>query len=112
MTADAFRRLALALPEVTEAAHMRHPDFRRNGKVFATLGYPDPGHGMAKLTPSQQAVCLREDPAAFSAARGAWGQQGSTLVQLAAVKVATLRPVLRLAWANLAPAPRPYSRPR
>jgi hypothetical protein len=50
MTADAFRRLALALPEAVESAHQGHADFRRHGKVFATLGYPDAGHGRVKLT--------------------------------------------------------------
>jgi len=41
MTANEFRRLALALPEAEERAHMDHPDFRVGGKIFATLGYPD-----------------------------------------------------------------------
>ena len=39
-TQDAFRRLALGMPEATEGAHMEHPDFRVRGKIFATLGYP------------------------------------------------------------------------
>ncbi len=38
MTADEFRKLALALPEATESAHMSHPDFRVRNKIFATLG--------------------------------------------------------------------------
>jgi hypothetical protein len=36
MTADKFRKLALALPEAIEAEHMGHPDFRVGGKIFAT----------------------------------------------------------------------------
>lgn len=28
MTAASFRKLALALPEVSEQSHMDHPDFR------------------------------------------------------------------------------------
>jgi hypothetical protein len=40
MTAAEFRSLALSLPEVSEEAHMDHPDFRVGGKIFATLG-PD-----------------------------------------------------------------------
>jgi hypothetical protein len=43
MTAEAFRRLALSMPEAREVGHMGHPDFRVGGKIFATLGYePDP----------------------------------------------------------------------
>ena len=54
MTPDAFRTLALSLPEATESAHQNHPDFRVRGKVFATLGYPDDKWGMVKLTPAAQ----------------------------------------------------------
>jgi hypothetical protein len=46
MTANEFRRLALSLPKVAEAAHMGHPDFRVAGKIFATLGYPQSGWGV------------------------------------------------------------------
>ena len=54
MTADGFPRLALQLPEATEASHMGHPDSRVRGKLFATLGYPDGKWAMVKLTPDQQ----------------------------------------------------------
>ena len=37
MTGDAFRDLALALDGAIEASHMGHPDFRANGRIFATL---------------------------------------------------------------------------
>ena len=45
MTAAEFRRIALSLPETAESSHMRHPDFRVAGKIFATLGYPEKGWG-------------------------------------------------------------------
>ena len=45
MTADDFRGIALSLPEVSEGAHMGHPDFRVGGKIFATLGYPNEKRG-------------------------------------------------------------------
>ena len=66
MTAEQFRRLALALPDTAESAHMRHPDFRVNGKIFATLGYPDSGWGMVKLTPEQQEVFVRAEAGVFT----------------------------------------------
>jgi hypothetical protein len=50
MNPAGFRRLALALPEAVEQGHMRHPDSRVRGKIFATLGYPDAGWAMVKLT--------------------------------------------------------------
>jgi len=38
MTALEFRRIALTLPQASEATHMVHPDFRVAGHIFATLG--------------------------------------------------------------------------
>jgi hypothetical protein len=103
MKPDGFRRLALALPEAIESAHMNHPDFRVGGRIFATLGAPDAAHGMVKLKPDQQALFLRVDPAAFTLAAGAWGRRGSTLVRLASVKTGVLRDAMRMAWRNVAP---------
>ena len=45
VTAREFRRIALSLPQASEAAHMGHPDFRVGGRIFATLGYPRSGGG-------------------------------------------------------------------
>ena len=86
MTADQFRRLALSLPEATESAHMGHPDFRVKGKIFATLDYPEPGWGMVKLTPEQQAELVQAEPDVFEPCAGAWGARGCTNVRLRAVK--------------------------
>jgi hypothetical protein len=103
MTADGFRRLALALPEAIESAHMGHPDFRVGGKIFATLGYPDAGWGMVKLTPEQQELFMRVAPDAFVPSKGAWGRAGSTTVQLQLVRSAILHDALAAAWRNVAP---------
>jgi len=103
MTQDGFRRLALALPEAVESAHMAHPDFRVGGKVFATLGYPDANWGMVKLTTEQQEMFMRVAPDVFVPAKGAWGRAGSTTVQLKRVKAAVLRDALHTAWRNVAP---------
>jgi hypothetical protein len=103
MTSDGFRRLALALPEAVESAHMGHPDFRVAGKIFATLGYPDPEWGMVKLTVEQQELFMRVAPEVFVPSKGAWGRQGSTTVLLKRAKAATLRDALAAAWRNVAP---------
>ena len=79
MTANDFRRMALALPETAENAHMDHPDFRVCGKIFATLGYPAKGWGMVKLTPEQQHYFTRRTiPTVFVPVKGAWGRRGAT----------------------------------
>jgi hypothetical protein len=74
-TAD-FRKLALSLPEAVESAHMGHPDFRVRGKIFATLGYPDKGWGMVKLTMDDQELFTSLAPDAFSPVKGGWGGWG------------------------------------
>ena len=102
MTANQFRKLALSLPETVESSHLSHPDFRVHSKIFATLGYPDDRCGMVKLTPDQQEQILRAEPATFRPAAGAWGRSGSTVVLLAVITAARLRPLLRQAWENVA----------
>jgi hypothetical protein len=102
MTAALFKKLALALPEAVEAAHMGHPDFRVGGKIFATLG-PDEKWGMVKLTPEEQATIIAAQPEAFHPASGAWGQRGSTIVRLRQAKVLTVRQALLSAWRGNAP---------
>jgi hypothetical protein len=110
MTAEEFREIALNFRGATEASHMNHPDFRANGKIFATLGYPDASWGMAKLAPQDQKHFLERHPQTFVPAKGAWGLQGSTMVRLDAVSPDLLSQVLDLAWQNSAaalPAKRP-----
>jgi hypothetical protein len=103
MRADDFRGIALALPEATESAHMAHPDFRVRGKIFATLGYPDAGHGTAKLTPELQERYMRLYPKAFFPAAGTWGRRGYTVILLAGTTSAIVEPVLAAAWRLTAP---------
>jgi hypothetical protein len=103
MTADEFREMVLSLPETSEAEHMRHPDFRVGGKIFATLSPPGQGWAMVKLTPEQQEAFVQAEPEVFSLFNGAWGSSGATKVNLRAAKKTTLRTALVLAWRNRAP---------
>jgi hypothetical protein len=103
MTANDVRKLALALPEAEERAHMNHPDFRVAGKIFATLGYPDKFHGMVKLSPEEQHYFAKDYPEAFVPVKGAWGRRGATTVNLKAAKKETLRKAIQAAWRNTAP---------
>jgi hypothetical protein len=103
VTANGFRRLALAQREATENAHMDHPDNRVRGKIFATLGYPAKGWGMVKLTPEQQHYFSHDHPDAFEPLQGAWGRRGATGVRLKSVRQATLKKALAAAWLNTAP---------
>ena len=104
MNAEEFRAAALKVPGAVEAAHMDHPDFRVNGKIFASLGYPDEGWGMVKLTPAQQRAFMKEAPEIFSPCAGAWGKAGSTSVYLASAKKRILVKALRAASQNIVSA--------
>jgi hypothetical protein len=103
MTSEQFRKMALRLPGSTERSHMGHPDFRVQGKIFATLAYPEKGWAMVKLRPSQQREFVQADPESFVAVKGAWGRRGSTNVRLRVTTAKTLKPALDVAWGNVAP---------
>ncbi len=98
MTADQFRRLVTSFTGSEEHAHHHHPDFRVQGKIFATLGYPDETRAMVILTPEQQAEFIHDFPEVFSAAAGAWGRMGSTSIFLPKAKKVVLRPAVHAAW--------------
>jgi hypothetical protein len=101
MTPERFRRIALGLQGAIESAHMGHPDFRANGKIFATL-YPDGHNGMVKLTPEQQVEFVAGHRETFVPASGAWGRQGCTTVVLRTVDEGVLGEAITLAWQNTA----------
>jgi hypothetical protein len=103
MTANDFRRLALSFPDTEERAHMHHPDFRVAGKIFATLGYPDDGWAMVKLTPLEQEMFVKAQPAVFNPCTGVWGRRGATGVRLKSARKPTLRRALEAAWRLAAP---------
>jgi YjbR len=110
MNGNDFRRLALGLDGAVEGAHMGHPDFRVNGRIFATLDHDDT-RGMVKLSPDEQAEFARAESGTFVPAAGAWGRQGCTLVTIARVNEDVLGEAMTLAWqgavrASVAKTPR------
>ncbi|MGA8530652.1 MAG: MmcQ/YjbR family DNA-binding protein [Acidobacteriaceae bacterium] len=106
MTPAEFRRLALSLPDTEEQEHMNHPDFRRSGKIFATLAYPDESFAMVKVFPDQQESMVAASPATFAPVNGGWGKQGCTNVLLNTADKEKVCAALSAAWERAAPAPR------
>jgi hypothetical protein len=102
MTAADFRRLALALPEATEGAHMGHADFRVRNKIFATLDHTET-LGMVKFNPEQQHEFVKAQPEIFVPVKGGWGRKGATHVRLAVAEEEALTKALSIAWRNTAP---------
>lgn len=97
MTPAAFRKLVLGLPNVIEQAHMGHPDFRVDGKIFATLDYPRTGFAVVFLTPFDQDFFVRTYPRAFVPVKGKWGAQGATTIVLRDVTASSVTAAIRAA---------------
>ena len=103
MTPNAFRKIALSLPETEERQHMNHPDFRVAGQIFATLGYPDKTRAMVKLSPEHQHNFSKDYPEAFIPVKGTWGRRGATSVLLKVAAKDVLEKAIEAAWRFNAP---------
>jgi hypothetical protein len=96
-----FRKLALSLPNAIESAHMGHPDFPLNDRIFATLSAQSKGRGVLKLTSQQQDSFIREMPDVFEVIPGGWGRMGMTFVVLGRANAAILEGALTTAYNNV-----------
>jgi len=97
MTPEEFRRIALSFPGAVEKSHQDHPDFRVNGKIFATLWR---GDGVLILTREQQDALVKSEPKIFTPVIGGWGRKGATKVLLLAANQESARKALSIAWSN------------
>jgi hypothetical protein len=104
MTADGFREIALSMHGAIERAHMGHPDFRANGRIFATL-HADDKWGVVMLMPDEQRELLRLHSKMFFPESGAWGRQGCTKVKLAVADEPAVRVAVMLAWQRVVEKP-------
>lgn len=93
MNGDQLRKLALSLPNTTEAPHFDRTAFRTPRRIFATLG-ADARTVNLKLELDQQAALVESRSGAFEAIAGGWGRQGWTTMTLAKVSVAEAKTVL------------------
>jgi hypothetical protein len=93
------------MPDAIERSHMGHPDFRANGRIFATL-HADLLWGTVKVTSEEQQELMRMLPNVFVPSSGAWGRQGWTNIKLDAADEAAVRSALNLAWEIVATKPR------
>jgi hypothetical protein len=96
-----LRRLATALPEVTEEPHFHFGSFRVRGKIFATV--PPDGEFAHLFVPEPvREECLATH--AHCAEALTWGQKVVGLrIDLGRVPPTLLRHLVRQAWAHKAP---------
>jgi hypothetical protein len=81
-----------------EGSHMGHPDFRVDGRIFATLSSAKQGYGNLKLTPEMQADFVTEAPKIFIPIHGGWGRMGMTHVVMSEVTEDVLHGAIKAAW--------------
>ena len=93
-----FRRVALSLPGAEESSHMGQPDFRVEGRIFATLASAKQGYGNLMLTVEQQQAFVGELPEVFVPIKGGWGRMGMTHIRLDAAQEDVLAGALHTAW--------------
>jgi hypothetical protein len=100
MTTQAFRELALAMPESYEAPHFEKTAFRTKKRIFATL---DSANFVAclKLSPVDQNVFSAANKPAISPVPNKWGLQGWTLFDLKKVKKNIMVDALTTAYFNV-----------
>jgi hypothetical protein len=100
LTHAQVRKLALALPEVTEADHHGRNSYRLGKSVLATV--PD-GEGLNVMVGESEARAAAADSPACSLLW--WGKQLSGVrVELAAADETFTRDLLEEAWRRRAPA--------
>jgi len=102
VTIEAFRQLALALPDTEEKPHFDLASFRVKNKIFATI-HAKANRVMIKLSPVDQSVFCAVDKLAIYPVPGTWGAGGATFFELKRMKKSILKDALQQAWLNVAP---------
>jgi hypothetical protein len=97
MTPQAFRELALAMPDVKSKAILEREVFRTGATAFATLGWPGQGWGVVKL-PRREQQRLMAMSRGVTPEPGPRGGDGVTLLRLGGVDQAVACEVLAAAW--------------
>jgi hypothetical protein len=101
ITADEFRRAALALPQAEERETWGHPTFRVRDRMFASLS--DDGQvGGIKTSKQEQLALVAAAPETFGVPAYV-GRHGWVSVQLATADPTEVRELLVEGWRQTAP---------
>jgi predicted DNA-binding protein (MmcQ/YjbR family) len=99
---ETVRKLALSFPEADEQPHFEKTSFRIKKKIFATLSEKD-NRCVVKLSPVDQSVFVDYIPNIIYPAKGAWGKQGWTIIELKKVRKDLFTDALTTAYCTVAP---------
>lgn len=100
VTSEAFRRMALALPDVVAAPHFERTAFKAR-TIFATLA-ADGLSANLNFTPEEQALKCLVAPELFEAIDNGWGRKGATTLWLERASVDDVEAALAMAYARAA----------
>lgn len=102
MTADAFRELALSMPEAKEAAHFERASFRLGTKIFATMT-ADGAEAMVRVKPRERLYALlKGQPDVFFDYGGFTLRNAALGVRLAKVDAKLARELVIGSWRLIA----------
>ncbi|MDZ7648159.1 MAG: MmcQ/YjbR family DNA-binding protein [Cytophagales bacterium] len=102
ITIEAFKKLAMALPEVTKAPHFEKISFRVRNKIFSTLDVSNK-RVCIKLSEVDQSVFCLADKSIMYAVPNKWGKQGWTFIELRKIKKSLCIDALTTAYCTVAP---------
>ncbi|HWE29943.1 MAG TPA: MmcQ/YjbR family DNA-binding protein [Polyangia bacterium] len=103
MTAAAFRKLVLSLPEASEAPHFERASFRVGKKIFATMT-ADGAEAMVRVAPRARLYALLKTQPEVFFSYGGWTERNGALgVRLAKIDAAEMRALAVDSWRRVAP---------
>lgn len=106
-----FRKLALSFPDVIEQPHFEKTSFRVNKKILATLDTTKK-KGVVKLAEEDQSLFCEHHPDFIYPAKGTWGKQGWTIVDLTKVKSEIIKALLTTSYELVSAKKSPKSKPK
>ena len=103
MTGAAFRKLALSLPEATEAPHFARVSFRVGKKIFATMTAAG-DEAMVRVAPRQKLYGLMKSQPDVFFSYGGWTERNGSLgIHLAKLDATLARELVLDSWRHVAP---------
>ena len=101
MKLEQVRRIAMALPAVTEEPHFTYTSFRVEGRIFATAP-PEGGHLHVFVEEEQRQLAMALEPEPLEILT--WGKRVVGLrVSLSKAKPGLVRNLLKQSWSRKAP---------
>jgi YjbR len=99
---ETLRQMVLGFPETDEHPHFDRIAFRVKKKIFATFRERDQILNI-KLSPIEQSVFCKIDPAIIYPVPGKWGLHGATTFELKKAKKNLVKDALTRAYCHVAP---------